>query len=192
MTPDENGIYRWRYSVNLYRNLGILWLLFKVFAWIFVGCVIFNLFLSDFHISLAGVKWFAIGFAGCMALVTASYYLYALIQGGRYTWDFAMDEEGVSATQAPNEAKKTKAIGIVAAAMGVATGNLSQVGVGMTVSSRDGMYSRFGTVSKVKADRNHNTINLRNGLYHNQLFVSEEDFDFVLNFITTHCPKLKK
>ena len=103
-----------------------------------------------------------------------------------------MDEEGVSATQAPNEAKKTKAIGIVAAAMGVATGNLSQVGVGMTVSSRDGMYSRFGTVSKVKADRNHNTINLRNGLYHNQLFVSEEDFDFVLNFITTHCPKLKK
>jgi len=192
MDADENSVYRWRYSVNLYKNVGLLWLFYKVFSWIFVGCILFALFLDGFKISRAGVTWTLIGFATMILLVTISYYLYALIQGGRYTWDFEMNEEGVNATQVPNEAKKTKAIGSVVAAMGVATRNLSQIGVGMTVASCDGAYSRFETVSKVKPDRKHNTINIRNGLIHNQVFVRDEDFDFVLNFITTHCPKLQK
>ena len=41
----------------------------------------------------------------------------------------------------------------------------------------------------VKADRRHNTIHIRNGLFHNQIFADDEDFDFVLEYIVAHCPK---
>ena len=192
MKPDENGIYRWRHSVNLYRNPGILWLLYKVFGGIFAGCMLFGLFLADFKVSLAGVMWASIGFVVMIAIVTLSYYVYALIQGGRYTWDFEMDEDGVNGVQVANEAKRNKVLGAAVAAMGAATGNLTQMGVGTMVAAGNGWYSKFATVSKVKPDRKHNTLNIHNGLFHNQVFVSDEDFEFVLDYITSRCPKLKK
>ena len=187
MTPDKNGVYRWRYSMNLYKNASLLWLFYKVFGGIYIGLMLFVLFIDGFNVSLAGVKWACVGFAVMMAIVTLSYY--ALIQGGRYTWDFEMDDKGVNATQVANEAKKTKAIGMAVAAMGVATGNLSQIGVGTVVASRDGMYSPFDSVGSVKSDRRHNTIKIRNGLNHNQVFASDEDFDFILEYVAAHCPK---
>jgi hypothetical protein len=192
MKPSENGTYRWRYSVNLYKNPGLLWLFYKVFGGIFAGCLLFGLFLSDFKVSLAGAMWTSVGFAVMIAIVTLSYYVYALIQGGRYTWDFEMDEKGVNAVQAPNEAKRNKVLGLLVTVMGIVTGNASQMGVGATVAARDGMYSEFASVGTVKVDRRHNTIHIRNGLFHNQIFAGDEDFDFVLDYITSHCPKLKK
>ncbi len=192
MTPDGKGVYRWRYSVNLYKNLGLLWLFYKVFGGIFAACVLFALFLGDFKVSLEGAKWTAVGFAVMIAIVTLSYYIYALIQRGRYTWDFEMDENGVNGVQVANEAKRNMMLGAAVAAMGAATGNLTQMGVGTMVASGNGWNSQFATVSKVKPDRKHNTINIRNGLFHNQVFASDEDFEFVADYITSHSPKLKK
>ena len=189
MRPNEDGVYRWRYSLNLYRNAVLLWLFYKVFSCVFAVCVLFGLWLNDFKFSLEATKWALVGYAAMIVLVTVSYYFYALIQGGRYTWDFEMDDKGVNATQVANEAKKTKAIGMAVAAMGVATGNLSQIGVGTVVASRDGMYSPFDSVGSVKSDRRHNTIKIRNGLNHNQVFASDEDFDFILEYVAAHCPK---
>ena len=62
MTPDGKGVYRWRYSVNLYRNPGLLWLFYKVFGGIFAGCLLFVLFLGDFKVSPEGAKWVLVGF----------------------------------------------------------------------------------------------------------------------------------
>ena len=182
MRPNEDGVYRWRYSLNLYRNAVLLWLFYKVFSCVFAVCVLFGLWLNDFKFSLEATKWALVGYAAMIVLVTVSYYFYALIQGGRYTWDFEMDENGVNAVQVANEAKRNKVLGTVVAAMGAATGNLTQKGVGTMVASGNGWDSQISTVSKV---------NIRNGMYHNQVFAADEDFDFVLNFITSHCPKLK-
>ena len=162
MTPDGKGVYRWRYSVNLYRNPGLLWLFYKVFGGIFAGCMLFVLFLGDFKVSPEGVKWGLVGFA--------------VMKG----------------VQVANEAKRNKVLGTVVAVMGAATGNLTQMGVGTMVAADDERYSQFATVSKVKPDRKHNTINIHNGLFHNQVFVGDEDFDFVLDYITSHSPKLLK
>ena len=191
MTPDGKAVYRWRYSVNLYKNPGLLWLIYKVFGGIFAGCLLFGLFLADFKVSLAGVKWSSIGFAVMIAIVTLSYYIYALIQGGRYTWDFEMDEKGVNAVQAPNEAKRNRVLGLLVTVMGIVTGNATQTGVGATVAARNGMYSEFASVGTVKVDRRHNTVHIRNGLFHNQIFAGNEDFDFVVDFIVRHCPKAR-
>ena len=191
MRPCEDGVYRWRYSLNLYRNAVLLWLFYKVFSCVFAVCVLFGLWRNDFKFSREATKWVLVGYAVMIALVTVSYYLYALIQGGRYTWDFEMDENGVNAVQVANEAKRNKMLGAAVAAMGVASGNLSQIGLGTTVAACNGMYSEFATTRKVKPDRKHNTINIRNGMYHNQVFAADEDFDFVLDYITSHCPKLK-
>ena len=191
MKPDENGICRWRHSVNLYRNPGILWLLCKVFGWVFAGVVAFEMCLDGFKFDLSFVKWHVIIYAGIMAIVTLAYYVYALIQGGRYTWDFEMDEKGVNAVQAPNEAKRNTVLGFIVTVMGIFTGNATQMGVGATVATRDGMYSQFESVGTIKVDRRHSTIHIRNGLFRNQIFVGDEDFDFVLEYIVAHCPKAK-
>ena len=125
MRPNEDGVYRWRYSLNLYRNAVLLRLFYKVFSCVFAVCVLFGLWLNDFKFSLEATKWALVGYAAMIVLVTVSYYFYALIQGGRYTWDFEMDENGVNAVQVANEAKRNKVLGTVVAAMGVASGNLS-------------------------------------------------------------------
>ena len=67
MTPDGQGVYRWRYSVNLYKNPGLLWLFYKVFGGIFAGCLLFVLFLGDFKVSPEGAKWTSVGFAVMIA-----------------------------------------------------------------------------------------------------------------------------
>ena len=108
MRPNEDGVYRWRYSLNLYRNAVLLWLFYKVFSCVFAVCVLFGLWLNDFKFSLEATKWALVGYAAMIVLVTVSYYFYALIQGGRYTWDFEMDENGVNAVQVANEAKRNK------------------------------------------------------------------------------------
>lgn len=69
--------------------------------------------------------------------------------------------------------------------------NATQMGVGATVATRNGMYSEFASVGTVKVDKTHNTVHIRNGLFHNQIFAGDEDFDFVVDFIVGHCPKAR-
>ena len=192
MEADDKGVYRWRYSVNLYRSTGILKLLCNVFGFIVLGVFIFDLLISGMEDFLTVAKWFLIIFSGTEIMCILSYYVYALIQGGRYTWDYEMDEKGISAVQVAEEAKRSKIIGAIVAIFGAFNGNMSAMGVGTTVATRDGEYSQFSSLGKVKVDRSNNTIKLRDGLYHNQVYVRDEDFDFVLDFIVSRCPKLSK
>ena len=47
------------------------------------------------------------------------------------------------------------------------------------------------SVDTIKVDRRHSTIHIRNGLFRNQIFVGDEDFDFVLEYIVARCPEAK-
>jgi hypothetical protein len=124
-----------------------------------------------------------------IALVTLSYYFYAVMMGGRYSVLFRMDEKGVSHTQLPHEHKRAQALGAVTILAGLLSRNASTAGTGMLSSGHSSVYTRFTNVSNVKASPRRYTIKLRSGLMHNQVYTAPEDFDFVLAFIRDHIGK---
>ena len=57
--------------------------------------------------------------------------------------------------------------------------------------SASGSISDFDKVRRVKANRRQHLIKVNQTLERNQVYVTEEDFDFVLDFIRKHCPNAK-
>ncbi|MBO4392312.1 MAG: zinc ribbon domain-containing protein [Clostridia bacterium] len=194
VTLYPDGKYRWRYEMSLFKNPTYFWLVWKIFFFIILGIFAFITIIDAFdwgieHAAenLPMLLYFLIG----MTVITIiGYLIYAAIMGGKYIVDFEMDENGINHAQAAKQAKKAKAIGTATMVAGLATGRLTTVGVGLN-AQRTEMYSDFNRVKKVKAYPRKNTIKVNETLNHNQVYASDEDFEFVKNFIVSHCPNLK-
>ena len=74
---------------------------------------------------------------------------------------------------------------------GAAAGNLGAISTGIA-AQRTKMYTDFAKVKKIKALPRRNLIKVSEGLEHNQIYANREDFDFVLNFIISHCTNIQK
>ena len=197
ITLHEDGKYRWSYEYSLFRNPTIFILLLKIFFFIILGIFAFMTILgavenSDFFREgfTDILKIFGLIVLGMVVIVGISYLIYAAIMGGKYSVTFEMDEKGVLHRQAPRQAKKARGIGQAAALTGLATGNFGMVGAGVA-SQRTDMYSDFSKVKKVKSYPRRNLIKVNATLNHNQVYAAEEDFEFVYNFIISHCTDLK-
>ena len=46
-------------------------------------------------------------------------------------------------------------------------------------------------VRKVKGVKRRNLIKVNEPFFFNQVYAEDEDFDFVFNYIRSHCPKVK-
>ena len=197
ITFHEDGKYRWSYEYSLFKNPTIFILICKIFFFVILGIFVFmtvlfalendNFFREGF---LDILKIFGFILLGAVAVVGLSYLIYAAIMGGKYSVTFEMDDKGVLHKQEPRQAKKARGIGTAAAVTGLATGNFGMVGAGFA-SQRTDMYSDFSKVKKVKAYPSRNLIKVNATLNHNQVFAADEDFDFVYNFILSHCMNLK-
>ena len=194
----DDGKYRWVYEMSLWKNPTVFILIWKIFFFIILGIfafiVIFDIvdwgeFSSErFFESLKFCGYFVIGMT---VVVGISYAIYAAVMGGKYVVEFTMDEKGVRHRQLESQAKKGKTIGKAAAAASFATGRLSAVGTGVA-AQRSEMYSAFSKTRKVKAYPGRNLIKVNEVLNHNQVYAQKEDFDFVKDYIISHCENLKK
>ena len=193
----SDGKYRWRYDLNLLKNPTIFILVWKIFFFILLGFFAFTMIVdaiewSDFFPTrfLGSLKMLGYFLIGMTVLTALGYFVYAAVMGWKYSVTFEMDENGINHVQIPAQAEKARKIGRAAMVAGAATGRLGTVGVGLN-SQRTEMYSEFSKVRRVKAYRRRNLIKVNGRLEHNQVYASKADFDFVLNFITTHCDNLK-
>ena len=125
-------------------------------------------------------------------LIYVAYAIVAGMYGGKYIILFTMDENGVNHEQIAEQAKKARKLGMLTAGVGAGRGNLSMIGLGISVANRTSMYSDFKNVRSVKKGRWGNVIKIREILSNNQVYVRDEDFDFVYNYIREHCPRVKK
>lgn len=191
--PD--GVYRWAYDFNMLTNPTILFTIFKVlgigvgFMWIFeIGL---NLFDDGFELSelLGTTKVLLILFVGAVILTVISYWLYALIAlGGRYCVLFEMDEKGITHTQAPKQFKKAQVMALI---VGLTATNLSTLGNAMVVGSRTAIASDWSKVRSVQCLPRRGVIKVNELLNKNQVYASEEDFEFVQDYIISHCVNAK-
>ena len=120
-----------------------------------------------------------------------AYAIVAAMYGGKYIVLFEMDEKGVNHCQVTAQAMRARKMGIITAAAGVATGNLTTAGIGATSASRSSLYTSFNKVRSIQCSKHRNLIKVNERFFKNQVYVRDEDFDFVYEYIKSHCPKIK-
>lgn len=194
--PD--GKYRWVYEVPMLKNPTILIDVFKVLGisfgivWLFtvlvIGCeegyTLENLWgITSGFLMLMGV--FLV--IGCIA-----YFIVAWCYGWKYVVLFTLDERQVVHQQMPRQVKKAMVLGALTAMMGGAAGKPGVVGSGLLAASRSTLTSAFVDVTRLIPCRCHNLIKASQLLSKNRVFVPDEDFDFVYNYLCQHCPRAKK
>ena len=193
----SDGKYRWIYDLNLLKNPTIFLLVWKIFACILAGIFLVTTVVDaiswpgEFLNSLLnGLRVFGWLFLGMAVLVAISCLIYAAMMGGKYSVLFEMDETGVNHKQVSWQANRAKQVSALTIMAGFAAGNVTTVGVGMN-AGRSEMYSDWASVRRVKCYPRRGLIKVNGILRRNQVYAAPEDFDFVREYILSHCTNLK-
>ena len=196
VTLCDDGKYRWIYAMNMWKNPTILFLILKIFYGIFAVGGVLLVIMSLTQPAYEGKLWENLGYflifvAFFTVLILIAYSIVAAMYGGKYIILFTMDEQGITHEQVKEQARKARKLGALTAAVGAGRGSLSMMGLGASVAARTSMSSVFSMVRSVKAYKWRNVIKIREILSNNQVYARDEDFDFVLQYIREHCPRVK-
>lgn len=192
----DDGKYRWMYELNLFRNPTIFLTVFKIFFWIiFIGWAVFGLFPNLIHADWEGLwditKVMGIVLGIFLVLTILGYLVVAIMYKGKYIVLFEMNEKEIAHIQIPRQFKKAEVMGFIAALAGAASGRPGLAGAGLLAATRQSSTSVFENVKKVKAYRRRNLIKVNQLLNKNQVYPPEGQFDFVYEYIKSHCPNAK-
>ncbi len=191
ISQDEKGAYHWHYEYKVLKRFGILFTLLKVMglALLITTAIIGVIFVaSDGLAAFYDVLQVFVMLAGILFVMTIlSYLIWSLINGGEYGVEFHMDEVGIAHVQVPKQAQKNKKMGCLIAVIGIFFDSYSTAGSGL-LATRTTSYSKFKTANKVVGLRRQNTIKIRDGLDHNEIYTTAEDYQFVFDYIAQHCP----
>jgi len=196
LCPD--GKYRWVYDVSMLKNPSILLEVFWVLGISFGIVWLFVLLLAgcDSHYRLSDMwsitRGFLVLMGVFMVLGCVAYFFVAWYYGWKYSLLFIMDEQEVVHKQLPGTEGKARAIAKLTALAGAAGGKPGMAGLGILVASRTSMSCSFSSVRRIKACRRRHLIKVREGFSRNMVFVADEDFDFVYDFLCQHCPNARK
>lgn len=183
-----DGKYRWVYEMGMFTNPTIFWTVLKVLGGVWIAIWIVEVLVRGFEDFLPSLKMFAIVMAVIVVISFLGYLVVAIMYGGKYVVLFEMDEKEVCHIQMPRQYKKAQVMGWITAMAGLSSGSLSTAGAGMLAASKSSSTSVLANVRKVKAYRRRHLIKVNQLLNKNQVYASDADFDFVYNFLKSHCP----
>ena len=198
VTLYPDGKYRWVYEVPMLKNPSILFDVYWVLGISFGLVWLFNVLLigCEDGFCLESLWGFTSGFLILMLVFAVIGYVAYVIVAWTYGWKyvvlFTLDEKEVVHQQMPHQMKKAKVLGALTALLGAAAGKPGVVGSGILASSRSTSTSVLANVKRIKARRRQNLIKVNQLLNKNRIFVPDEDFDFVYDFLCQHCPNAKK
>lgn len=188
----SDGVYRWAYEIGLFRSPRYFVLVWKIFFFIILGIFAFLTIVDVIEWGssriLDNLRVFACFVAGMSVLVSISYLIYAAVMGGKLCMVFEMTDQGITCSQMPKQAKKSELIADLTVLAGLASRNITTVGVGLN-AARTSVTSEFVGVTKLKIRPKKHTIYIVSGLMHNQVYAEDEDFEFVSSFIREKCTK---
>ena len=190
----SDGKYRWAYEMHLLKNPTIFFTVLKVMmisigiVWLFglvIGLGDMDLDYFLFWTKLSGIM------LGIFVVLTIIGVLITAAILGKYVVLFEMDEKEVVHIQMPRQVKKAEVIGFITVLVGAMAKNPTTMGVGLLAASKSRSSSEFANVRRVKAYRKRNLIKVNQLFNKNQVYVADEDFDFVYNFIKSRCINAK-
>lgn len=187
VTLFSDGVYRWRYDMDLWSNRHMLYLLLKVLGVIFgASAVLFLFMLGKRNITPKVLLITFMVVSGALMAVWIVYYIIARAKKGKYALCFEMDDSAVSLI-APAGGAALDALSIIGAAASVASGEQMPAA---SLSSRSANGNTpFRGVRKVKLSEKYDVINLRSIGGMNQIYVGKEDYPFVCDFILSRVPE---
>ena len=195
LCPD--GKYRWVYEVSMMKNPSILIDVFKVLG-ISIGVIwLFMTLLICLEDGLAlGKIWdvttvFLILYLAFLAIGIVAYTILAWSYGWKYVVLFTMDQKEIVHQQMPHQVKKAQVLGALTAMMGGAAGKAGVVGTGLLAASRTTSVSTLVNVRKIIPVRCMNLIKVNQFLHKNRIYVPDEDFCFVYDYLCQYCPYAK-
>ena len=188
----DDGKYRWVYEMNMLTNPTIFLTVFKVFLYIILaGWLIFGTFLylihGDFEGFLDMSKGMLVALAIMAGLTLLGVLFLAALYGGKYVVLFEMDEQEIKHIQLPRQVKKAQAISLITTLVGLAAKKPTTAGAGLLAAGKSSSTSVYANVRRVVARRNLHLIKVNQLLNKNQIYVPDEDFDFVYEFIKSRC-----
>ena len=190
----DDGTYRWVYEFNMLKNPIILLSLQKMFLFILVGMwVVFGIFKIENEglvgAFVAQTKELLIPAVVLFVLSILGYVLLSCIYGWKYCVLFEMNETGIRHIQMKKEYKKAQALGWLTSMMGIVAGKPGMVGTGLLAATKNEQTTEFRIVKRMRAFRAFHTIKLDGLLNHNQIYAQPEDYEFVLDYISSRIPK---
>ena len=194
--PD--GKYRWVYEVPMLKNPTILFDVYKVLGISFGIVWLFNVLLISCEdgLNLRNLWSFTTGFLILMLVFLVigyvAYFIVAWSYGWKYIVLFTLDEKEVVHQMMPRQIEKAKVLGALTALVGSVAGKPGVMGAGVLAASRSTSTSVLANVARLVPRRSLHLIKVNQLLNKNRVFVPDEDFDFVYNFLCQHCPKAKK
>ena len=192
LCPD--GKYRWVYDVPMLTNPSILFDVYWVLAISFGIVWLFNVLLisceGDMTLSTlwGTTRMFLLILLGMFVLGYIAYFFVAWYYGWKYSVLFTMDEREVVHQQLPSTVSKARVIGKLTALAGAAAGKPGVMGQGILTASRTSMTTSLVNVRRLVPCRRMNLIKVNQRLSRNRVYVADEDFDFVYQFLCQHCP----
>lgn len=194
--PD--GKYRWMYELNMLKNPVILLTVWKIFGILILIQIAVSFLMDVFAGDVVGwVKDYFLtpGFLIIpgifFVLSVISYFIVAAMYGWKYIVLFEMDDRGVDHIQMPKQFEKAQALSWLTMMAGFATGSFTAAGTGILAGSKSNSTSTFEVVRKVIKKKAFHCIKVNELVEKNQVYVEDADFDFVWNFITSHCTNAK-
>lgn len=189
-----DGIIRWNYEMNMWKNPTILITVWKV---LLIGGSVPILLVTILTLIEEGFAE-AMSVFGMMAVIiiaivtglaVIAYPIVALSYGGVYQVVFEMDDVGVKHIQMDKQYDKAKVLSMITVLAGIAGGSPGTVGAGLLAGSKKSSYSKFSKVKKVVLKPGRRVIYVNQSVERNQIYAGPENFDQIAAYITDRCKK---
>lgn len=163
---------------------GVVWLLILLLICVEDGFAFKNIWNITSGFLILYLVFLVIGYI--------AYVIVAWSYGWKYVVLFTLDEKELVHQQMPRQMKKARVLGALTALVGAVAGKPGVMGSGVLAASRYTLTSELANVERLIPRRRLNLIKVNQLLFKNRVFVPDEDFDFVYDFLCQHCPKAKK
>ena len=179
---EEDGTYDWIYCMNMLKD-----------AICFIPVTAVLLFVSwgsdDFPM-MVGIL--AACFGVVMLITLFSTWFVNTIYKGSYMLVYQMNNEAIMFSQTIDQAAMTRTIAGASAAVNAAGNNIGGVIAGTGLAMSPNLHiAKFAKVSSVRGNRADHLIWVNTFLQALMIYVPDEFYDFVWNYITERCDRAK-
>ena len=193
---DEQGAYHWSYRMDMKDNAAPMIAIRKIFVGVSFGVGLFmaiiSVFDGDFEVALKMFLMIGFGMSALfLVLGEIAWLILRAIHRNDYIFENIMMEDKVVVLQTEEEKEVSKKIALLSFLFAALSKSPGAAGAGLAAVANSEVESVYTDVKQVIGDRKHDSIKVNNTLLHNVVFVEPQQFDFVWNYLTSHCPNAK-
>lgn len=190
----DDGVYRWVFVYDLWKNYTVI---LEIEKFLIIICLAIMIILGVLETPekgfvkrlLSAAEEAGVMLAIITVLLVVSYPIYCFLNKGKYCVLFEMDDSSIMHTRMEKEVKHEELVEWLWAANEILDSRLLSTGLSIATASSASMETIFADVRKVTVSERGKTITLICRATRNQVYVPDEEFEFVKNFILERIGK---